>query len=203
MFQITKDEPTYFTLAKSKVKLPKVKDAWSNTNISSIRARLREGILLKEQKGLCVYCEKKISSNANVSNIDHFETRDLLPEKTLDYQNLFVSCNVKDRCSSFKDSKKSPLKTKDDYCNIVNPVNENPNNFFDYLFSGEIIPLNDKAKFTIALFNLNHQSLYDERKLLADTLKYCPNLTLDEIYENFGYEFESFIENIYPKLKEL
>jgi len=28
---------------------------------------------------------------------------------------------------------------------------------------------------------LNHQSLYDEPKLLADTLKYCPNLTLDEI----------------------
>ena len=203
MFQIDKDEPNYFAVAKSKVKLPKVKNAWNDKNISSIREELRENILTKEQKGLCAYCEKKISSHKTVSNIDHFKTRNLFPEKTLDYNNLLVSCNTKDRCSSLKDSNKSLLKRKEDYENIINPITENPNSFFDYLFSGEMIPLDEKAKFTIEVFDLNHQSLYDERKILADTLKYCPDLTLDDIYDNFGYEFKSFIENIYPKLKEL
>jgi uncharacterized protein (TIGR02646 family) len=203
MFQIDKDEPNYFAVAKSKVKLPKVKNAWSDKNISSIREKLRENILTKEQKGLCAYCEKKISSDRAVSNIDHFKTRNLFPEKTLDYNNLLVSCNTKERCSSLKDSNKSLLKRKEDYKNIINPITENPNSSFDYLFSGEIIPLGKKAKFTIEVFDLNHQSLYDERKILADTLKYCSDLSLDEIYDNFGYEFKSFIKNIYPKLKEL
>jgi len=36
MRQITKDEPSYFTSAKSKVKLPKTKGAWEDDNISSI-----------------------------------------------------------------------------------------------------------------------------------------------------------------------
>jgi len=203
MFQIDKDEPHYFTLAKSRVKLPKVKNAWSEESIISIRAELREDILNREQKNLCAYCEKKISSNPNISNIDHFKTRNLFPEKTLDYNNLLVSCNAKDRCSTLKDNNKSLLKRKEDYENTVNPTIENPNEFFDYLLSGEIVPLNQKAQFTIEIFNLNHQSLYDERKILADTLKYCPDLSLDEIYDNFGHEFKSFIQNIYPKLKEL
>jgi uncharacterized protein (TIGR02646 family) len=203
MFQIDKDKSSYFTLAKSRVKLPKIKDAWDDKNIVPIRAKLREDILIIEQNNLCIYCEKKISSDSKTSNIDHFKTRNLFPEKTLDYNNLLVSCNVKNRCSSLKDSNKSLLQRKNDYANIINPIIENPNDFFDYLLSGEILPLNEKAKFTIEIFNLNHQSLYDERKILADTLKYCPNLSLDEIYENFGYEFQSFINAIYPKLKEL
>jgi len=204
MFKISKDEPKYFTSAKSKVKLSKVKEAWNDKNIIEIRAKLRKDILEKEQNRLCIYCEKKISDNSKKSNIDHFKTRNLFPEKTLDYTNLLVSCNVNDRCSSLKDSKKSLLKNRDDYENILDPTIENPNDFFNYLFSGEIIPIDDKkAQFTIEIFNLNQQSLSDERKMLADTLKCCTDLSLDEIFENFGYEYQSFIENIYPKLKEL
>ncbi|CAA6810856.1 MAG: Unknown protein [uncultured Sulfurovum sp.] len=203
MFQISKDEPKYFTSAKSKVKHPKIKEAWNDNTISEIRANLREYILMKEQKSLCVYCEKKIKSHSANANIDHFKTRNLFAEETLNYHNLLVSCNIKGRCSSLKDSKKSILKNRNDYDNIINPIVENPNDFFDYLFSGEIVPLSDKAKFTMEIFNLNQQSLSDERKLLADTLMYCKDLSIDEIFENFGEEFHSFIENIYPKLKEL
>ncbi len=204
MFKISKKEPDYFTSAKSKVKLPKVKEAWNDKNISDIRARLRKDILEKEQNNVCIYCEKKISDNSKKSNIDHFKTRNLFPEKSLDYANLLVSCNVNERCSSFKDSRKSLLKNRDDYENIIDPSIENPNDFFNYLLSGEIIPIDEKkAQFTIDIFNLNQQSLSDERKILADTLQYCPDLSLNEIFENFGYEYQSFIENIYLKLKEL
>ena len=204
MFKISKKEPKYFASAKSKVKLPKVKEAWSDKNISEIRARLRKDILEKEQNNLCIYCEKRISDNSKKSNIDHFKTRNLFPEKSLDYDNLLVSCNVNERCSSLKDSKKSLLKNRDDYENIIDPTIENPNDFFYYLLSGEIVPIDEnKAQFTIDIFNLNQQSLSDERKILADTLQYCPDLSLNEIFENFGYEYQSFIENIYLKLKEL
>ena len=210
MRQITKDEPKYFSVAKSKVKLPKIKEAWEDKNISQIRPKLREYILAKEQNNLCVYCEKKITSNPKYSNTDHFKTRNLFSELTLNYSNLFVSCctgkNQKAtdikmaRCSTYKDSK---IQTKEQYENIINPSFEDPRYFFDYLLSGEIIAINEKAKFTIEILNLNQQSLCDERKILADTLKYCTTLSIEEIFENFGYEFQSFIQNIYPKLKEI
>lgn len=203
MLKISKREPLYFRQAKSKVKEPNIKGAWSDNSIASIREQLRDDILNNEQNGLCVYCEKEISSDAKTSNIDHFETRNLVPEKTLDYQNLFVSCNTNGRCSDFKDSHKSPLKHKTDYENIVHPSKEGSDAFFDYLASGEITPLSDKERFTVEVFNLNQQSLRDERKQLADTLMCCGGLSPEEIFEVFGYEFQSFIQSLYPKLEHI
>ncbi len=49
MRQIVKNEPNYFTSAKAKVPLPKIKGAWSDKNIEKIRPQLREHILLEEQ----------------------------------------------------------------------------------------------------------------------------------------------------------
>jgi len=202
MFQVIKNEPKYFEKARKKVKLPKVKSAWEDKNISSIRKDLRKSIL-EEQYSLCIYCEKKISSDKKYSNIDHFKTRNIFPEKSLSYDNLLVSCNTHNRCSSLKDSKKqSIVKTKDDYLKIVDVVVENPDDFFDYLITGEIIALNPKGQFTIDTFNLNDSSLIERRLLIFQSLKYFGNLSLAEIYESFGYNYKSFIKSIYPKLKE-
>ena len=199
MLQITKDEPSYFTSAKSKVELPKTKGAWEDRAISEIRAKLREDMLLEEQKLLCAYCEKEIDESSISSNIDHFKTRNLFPELTLEYSNLLVSCNTKERCSTFKDSN---IKSREEYDNIVNPVLENPDDFFDYLPTGEIIAKNTKGQNSIDIFNLRDKSLTQCRLQIVKSLKYL-DLSLDEIFENFGYEYQSFIENIYPKLKEL
>ena len=199
MRQITKDEPSYFASAKLKVELPKTKGAWEDKAISEIRAKLRTDMLLEEQNLLCVYCEKEIDENSTSSNIDHFKTRNLFPELTLEYSNLLVSCNSKERCSSFKDSN---IKSREEYNNIVNPVLENPNDFFDYLPTGEIIAKNDKAQFTIDIFNLQDKSLKECRFQIVKSLEHLPNLSLDDIFNAFP-DYHSFIEDIYPKLKEL
>ena len=198
MRQISKDEPKYFTRAKSKVKTHKIKGAWEDIAISEIRAKLRADMLLEEQNLLCAYCEKEIDSDPKNSNIDHFKTRNLFPELSLEYSNLLVSCNTKERCSNFKDTH---IKTRKEYENIVNPTIENPNDFFDYLPTGEIIAKNHKGQFTIDIFNLKDKSLNECRLEVAESLKYI-DLSLDEIYDIFP-DYHSFIENIYPKLKEL
>ena len=200
MRQVTKEEPSYFTIAKSKVKLPKTKGAWEDEHISKIRPQLRSDILLEEQMLLCAYCEKEIDESPENSNIDHFKTRNLFPELTLEYSNLLVSCNTEGRCSDFKDTH---VKSRDDYEHIVNPAFENPNDFFDYLPTGEIFAKNEKAQFTIEIFNLKDKALTQCRLQIVKSLEHLDDLTLDEIYDNFGYEFQSFIKNIYPKLKEL
>ena len=198
MRQITKDEPSYFTTAKSKVKLPKVKGAWEDEHISKIRAQLRSDMLLEEQNLLCAYCEKEIDDNAKNSNIDHFKTRNLFPELTLEYSNLLVSCNTDDRCSNFKDKH---IKNREEYEHIVNPAFANPNDFFDYLPTGEIIAKNEKGQFTIDIFNLKDESLTQCRLQIVKSLQHLDDLSLDEIYEVFP-DYHSFIENIHPKLKE-
>jgi len=208
MFEITKSEPIYFKRAKSKVKLPKIKSAWEDSNISAIRKRLREEILLKEQNLLCAYCEREIDSDRKNSNIDHFKTRNLYPEETLNYNNLLVSCNSQGKsCSSSKDSQKSILKVREDYQNIVNPTLDNPDDYFEYITTGEIIAKDNslKANYTIKLFRLGSiddkdNSLVKSREKIANALKNIPNLSLEEIYSIFGNEYHSFIKAIYPKL---
>jgi len=206
MFKITKNEPDFFIKAKSKVKQPKVPTAWNDDAINDIRPRLREYILLEEQNLLCAYCERTIDDNPRNSNIDHFRLKagHIFPEKTLDYNNLLVSCNTSGRCSDYKDKH---ISSKDSYDNIVNPITENPDDFFDYLITGEIVAIdnNPKAEFTIDIFQLGrnrNDPLSRQRKEIADTLEHIKNLSLDEIYDIFDNEFYSFIKNIYKKLKE-
>ncbi len=196
MFQISKSEPNYFTFAKAKVVLSKVKNAWSDENINNIRAKLRADILQNEQKSVCVYCEKEIPVDTFKSHIDHFKTRNLFPELTLNYENLVVSCNTYGRCANLKDSR---AKVKDIYINLVNPIVENPEDFFDYLTTGEIIARNDKAEFTIDILGLNTKSLKESREQISKALVHL-DLSLDEIYEIFP-AYRSFINVIYPKLK--
>jgi uncharacterized protein (TIGR02646 family) len=205
MFQITKNEPQYFTNAKSKVKLQNIKDAWDDTSIKPIREQLRGDILLNEQSLLCAYCERETDDNPNNSNIDHFKTRHQFPEYTLDYDNLLVSCNSTTSCSHIKDNYGL---TKDDYTKIINPVIENPNDFFEYGLAGDTLVkdgLNNcdknKAEFTIKVFNLNSKSLTEDRKKVANALILYKqhNYTLDDIFSDINY-YESFIKDIYNKI---
>ena len=198
MRQITKDEPSYFSTAKSKIKLFKTKGAWEDKHIAEIRPKLRSNMLLEEQMLLCAYCEKEIDESSKNSNIDHFKTRNLFPELTFEYSNLLVSCNTKERCSNFKDTH---IKSREEYENIVNPTFENPNDFFDYLLTGEIIARNEKGQLTIDIFNLKDKALTQCRLQIIKSLEHLDDLSLDEIYNVFP-DYHSFIQNIYPKLKE-
>jgi len=201
MFKIVKNEPDFFTKANRKA------TTWSCKSIEEIRPRLREYILLEEQNLLCAYCERVIDDSPKNSNIDHFKLKagHLFPEKVLDYDNLLVSCNTSGRCSDYKDKH---IKSRSDYDNIVNPITQNPDDFFDYLITGKIIAIenNPKAEFTIDIFQLGrhrNEPLSRQRKEIADALEHIKNLSLDEVYDIFGNEFYSFIKAIYPKINKI
>jgi len=75
MFQVTKNEPKFFIDAKKKVKKPNENSAWSDKNIKNIKQELALHIL-KEQNGLCIYCEKIVKDYPNDCHIDHFKKKD-------------------------------------------------------------------------------------------------------------------------------
>lgn len=214
MFKIIKDEPDFFTDAKKKVKLPFISSAWREIgkDKNGFKTKLREHILVEEQNMLCAYCEKEIEADENDSNTDHFKKRNDCPRETLDYSNLVVSCKSKEHCEYIKD--KFGLKVKKnectDYKKMINPIIENPNDFFEYGLSGDILVKdkltliqNEKAKFTIKVFKLDDISLEKDRRRVVGMLQLYKNqdFELNSIF-TFLPDYKSFVECIYPKLKK-
>ena len=186
MFKIDKiSPPDFFNSTKKRVSRPKESKAWEDDLISGIRAELRKHILQNEQFLLCAYCEKEIDATPERSNIDHFKTRNLFSQLTLSYNNLIVSCNTHERCSGYKDRN---IKLTD-YEKMIDPVIENPEDFFDYLLTGDIHPKKnldqqnqEKAEFTINIFQLNNRGLLEERKKIARQLNaYNSQFSLKEV----------------------
>jgi uncharacterized protein (TIGR02646 family) len=205
---IKNQEPDFFSEAKKMINNheQQLSTAWNNAHINRIRHELRKSILRNEQDSLCAYCETKIDSKKENSNIDHYIKREHNPKLTLIYCNLLVSCNTSDRCSTFKDKN---IKSKDSYVKIINPVVENPEDFFDYLPTGEIFPKvskdssnKDKAQFTIEAFQLNQKSLVERRKGYCQSIKRALKFASeDSIMGNFP-SYKSFQKAIFGRLKK-
>lgn len=124
--------------------------------------------ILEEQKGLCGYCERKITEKYNDSHIEHIESLNKSPKLGIDYDNLLISCNGADNdsknCGHKKDNEKLPLS----------PIQDK--DISDYFIfdkeSGEIIPSQkdkEKAEITINILNLNTKRL-DMQRLQAKKL---------------------------------
>ncbi|MCK4663185.1 MAG: TIGR02646 family protein [Bacteroidales bacterium] len=153
--------------------------------------------ILKEQRNQCAYCECYIKQYKSNFHIDHFKTRNLFPQLTFDYNNLFLSCTSKDNCASYKD--KSHLQKKD-FDKLIHPAFDNPEDSFSYLASGAIYPKNPndvKAIFTIEKFNLQSKKLVHRRRTIAIKLSNNHYKSIDsEIIIKEFKEYESFIKYI-------
>ncbi|HLP44611.1 MAG TPA: retron system putative HNH endonuclease [Candidatus Kapabacteria bacterium] len=154
-------------------------------HVPYLNKKLREYLLEHEQKinssYCCVYCERKITLQA--SHIEHIKPRCFYKNDTFNYQNLTVSCQ-EEREVEIK-GLKSKLKTcghlKGDHfdeARFINPVLENPKDFFTYdITTGNIIPREglsgrepEKVKYTVDLLNLNHAFLADTRTEIINKL---------------------------------
>jgi len=212
MVQITKNEPTFFIDAKKKVKSSHfISSAWYELgkDEKGFKTKLREYILLEEQNMLCAYCEQEIESDETSSNTDHFKKRDCCARETLEYNNLLVSCKNEFHCENIKD--KFKFTHCSEFDKIVNPVIENPDNFFDYGIDGDILVkegLNEtdkkRAEFTIIVFALDNSSLKKERAKIGDSLNFYHSYDygIDDILSEIN-SHPSFIKNIYRKIGEL
>lgn len=180
MLQVTKEEPEFFISKKKKISLPNQSTSWEE--ISDIRSDLRKYILEKEQDNLCVYCEKKITSNREKSNIDHFKTRNLFPHLTFEYNNLFVSCNNTEHCSNHKDKKGL---NKEQFDELLTPL-ENIENILEHTYFGEIDSKEVKGKFTIEALNLNYKSLIEERKNIIKNISAYIDFDIETLCDCLG-----------------
>lgn len=193
MKQLVKENVPKFLTKFVLQKQPKV---WED--ISPIRQQLRKHIL-DEQNHFCAYTELRLDT-VDDCHIDHYHTRNLFPEETFKYENLLVSCNSEHYGAKYKDKY---IKTKEDYKELVNPIEDSPSDFIEFGFTGKVGTVNSciKGKQTISSFNLNEKSLVQRRKtVVANLLQMKDYLTEDEMVTSLG-QFETMVRQLYKDCK--
>lgn len=172
-------------------KQPKVWD-----DIRPIRQQLRKYIL-EEQNHFCAYTELRLAT-VDDCHIDHYHTRNLFPDQTFKYDNLLASCNSEQYGAKYKDK---CIKVKEDYKDLINPVEDAPSDFIEFAFTGRVEAVDGcvKGEQTVTSFNLNEKSLVERRKIAVDNLLQMKDyLTEDEMVDSLG-EFETMVRQLYKE----
>jgi len=196
MLKVNKEKEPTFLLEYKKKYSPK---SWKDYDKENIRSKIKENILILEQEEYCPYCEKRIYDNEG--HIEHIKPRDLYPKEFQNYNNIIVSCDEKNSCGKFKENKYND--------NFINPVIDNPKDYFTYNISnGEIIPkeidenskIYIRAKYTIDILNLNSYELKEARKALVDILE-----IYRENYDDYNEYLKFFLDegHNFPNLIKL
>lgn len=178
MLKVNKrSEPEEFTKYKKKNKVINWKDFASESGIKKL---LKEALLEEQENSCCPYCEIEISLNN--SQIEHIKPKDKFPELLIDYDNLIACCLERKRCGNSKANKWEEL--------FINPVTENPEDYFEYdIKTGKITPIfkdgekYEKAEYTIDLLNLNENRLCEIRKVFI--INYTKNIETRKYLSNF------------------
>ena len=146
----------------------------------SAKKVVRDKLLLM-QNFRCAYCECVLRNDSedgereHKGHIEHFKrkSRFFYPELTFIWGNLFYSCSKRKTCGRHKDCH---VKSKEQYCLLIDPCRDNPEDFLVFDDRGRVsarsdLSISDKrrAEFTIDAFQLNDPDLIKTRK---DYLKY-------------------------------
>lgn len=134
----------------------------------------RDTILVCEQNGLGGYTERPLM-NASDLHIDHYRKKGMNwpHDVSFDWNNLVVESRNPGYGACYKDNLTRNIA---DYNSLLNPMIDYPEEMITYLSNGEMVvrdglneATRDKVIFTIGRFNLNHQLLSLNVKLLLDT----------------------------------
>ncbi len=113
--------------------------------------------------GKCAYCESHIS-HVGYGHIEHYQPKSKFPERCFDWDNLLLGCEI---CNG-KRYKGDKFPDSHENGPFVNPVTENPDDFFDFEFdpntgTANVIPKNNRALTTEKELGLNRPELLIHR----------------------------------------
>ncbi len=117
--------------------------------------------------GKCAYCESHIT-HIGYGHIEHFRPKSKFPDLCFDWDNLMLSCEI---CNG-KEYKGDKFPESKDGGPFVNPVEENPEDFFDFEFDpntgvANVISKNQRADITDNELGLNRAELVKHRSSIV------------------------------------
>ncbi len=152
--------------------------------------------LLEAQRGLCVYCGRRLdlSQSGGSWHIEHFRPRGSFPDLATDFANLFLSCGPmtdagrpSETCGNAKDD-------WFDGTDCVQPDYPDCTNRFRFLLNGQAEPASDgdsAALRMIEVLNLNHRELSKDRRDILDQID-GGTLDLFDFIDRAGGEAQSY-----------
>lgn len=117
--------------------------------------------LKQETSGKCMYCESSIGA-VSYPHIEHFRPKASYPEKTFEWENLGLGCQI---CNTSKND------VFDEALPYINPYFENPDDYF--IFMGTMIkqkPGCPRGENMISLLKLNRGELMEQRRAAIDNV---------------------------------
>lgn len=204
MRQISKKEPIPEFLAFLR-KGPHTNwdDIHDGKKFPGLYRKCRDQILIEEQDCISGYTEMPLDSEGNI-HIDHFRKKGMNwnPDQTFNWDNFIVDSLDSEYGACHKDK---CIKDIADYEKLIDPVKENPHDYFTYLSNGDIVPKNGlcesdiaKAEFTRDSFNLHCEFLRSKRLSIMKLVEsYLPIFSKEEILSALSASgFTSVIEYV-------
>lgn len=189
MRQIIKSEPAEFSDFIRRERPTE----WND--IAPIRENIRAHMLENEQNDQCAYTEIRIEKGKSYSHIDHFRKQSIFPALKFSYSNLFTAHLAEDFGAKHKDD---VVRSSSDYDNLLSPLAPDLSDHFTFdVATGEIETSTIQGKYTTDIFNLNHPTLVERRKIAAlSAVTYKDQFPVEDTIEFIG-EFENLIRYIY------
>lgn len=154
---------------------PRSLTAWRATNPDDYdgyahKEELRAS-LVAEQRGLCCYCESKISPQIGSMKIEHWASQSNYPAQSLAYSNLLAACmggegnpRNEQHCDTFKGQM--------DLCRNPADPSHNVEAMLHYLNDGSVTsPYDPFGTQLNSVLNLNNAYLKNRRKSVLDAFK--------------------------------
>ena len=99
--------------------------------------------MYREQRSLCVYCERQIAEGFPPPRIDHWRPLSIEPALALGWKNLYLSCTTPDTCDSAKGDR--ALRWDDTDPHLPWPVNIRYEDVVGFSSRGEVYVRSDVA----------------------------------------------------------
>lgn len=164
-------------------------------------------ILFREQRGLCVYCGRKLdmSSPGKSFHIEHFRPRQHRPDLSVEHGNLFLSCGQEDEHGNTSQTCGTRKGNWFDEEKCIEPIYAECTRRFQFRRTGDVRaanPSDDAATEMIAVLGLANPELKKEREMLLEQLD-LGTLTLDDCWDINGQIAESLAHVAYQHLGEI
>lgn len=180
--KILNDNATNWTTAyvdakrklKNDPKNVKLKDAVSKAEKKYGHPKIREQLNTMFQ-GKCAFCEAYILHNS-YPHIEHFRPKSKFPALCFEWKNLLLACGI---CNG---SANKGVKFPDEAEGgpLVNPVEEDPNDFFRFEFdpltaTANVLEKNVRGKTSLETYGLNRQDLIRHRSRAIHNISFIAN----------------------------
>lgn len=141
----------------------KAYSAWRQRRGSRILSEVQGTLVhMNQDRERCMYCEHN-----EAKQIDHFEPRKVAPQRTFDWANLLLACDV---CNS---NTKRTQHTRADGVVLLDPTADDPSAHLELRpLDGALDACTERGAWTIQVFQLNERAiLKQQRKRTWDGLQ--------------------------------